>query len=104
MRAVDPAAGVATTVEIAAPTLEPVAGSPAEELALGLTGANAAVAMSYVCEAGLFAGAGIPAVVCGPGSIAEAHQPNEFVALDQLEACTAFLSRLLASVAVGTSD
>ena len=99
MRAVDPAAGVATTVEIAAPTLEPVAGSPAEELALGLTGANAAVAMSYVCEAGLFSGAGIPAVVCGPGSIAEAHQPNEFVALDQLEACTAFLSRLLASVA-----
>ncbi len=104
MRAVDPAAGVATTVEISAPTLEPVAGSPAEELALGLTGANAAVAMSYVCEAGLFSGAGIPAVVCGPGSIAEAHQPNEFVALDQLEACTAFLSRLLASVAVGTSD
>ena len=104
MRAVDPAAGVATTVEIAAPTLEAVAGSPAEELALGLTGANAAVAMSYVCEAGLFSGAGIPAVVCGPGSIAEAHQPNEFVALDQLEACTAFLRRLLSSVANVTSD
>ncbi len=96
MRAVDAAAGVATTVDIAAPTLEPVAGSPAEELALGLTGANEAVAVSYVCEAGLFSAAGIPAVVCGPGSVAEAHQPNEFVALDQLEACGGFLRRLLA--------
>ncbi len=99
MRAVDPAAGVSTTTEIAAPTLVAAAGSPAEELALGLTGDNAPVAMSYVCEAGLFSGAGIPAVVCGPGSIAEAHQPNEFVALDQLEACTAFLERLMASAA-----
>ena len=101
MRAVDADAGVATTVEIAAPTLEPVAGSPAEQLALGLTGANAAVAMSYVCEAGLFSGAGIPAVVCGPGSVAEAHQPNEFIAVDQLEACTGFLNRLLAVAASG---
>jgi acetylornithine deacetylase len=97
MRAVDPAAGVTTTVEISAPTLEVTAGSPAEEFALGLTGENAAVAMSYVCEAGLFSCAGIPSVICGPGSIAEAHQPNEFVTLDQLEACTAFLERLLAS-------
>ncbi len=99
MRAVDAAAGVATTVDIAAPTLEPVAGSPAEELALGLTGANEAVAVSYVCEAGLFSAAGIPAVVCGPGGVAEAHQPNEFVALDQLAACSAFLKRLMASAA-----
>jgi acetylornithine deacetylase len=102
MRAVDGAADVVTTVDIAVPTLEPVAGSPAEELALGLTGANAAVAVSYVCEAGLFSAAGIPSVVCGPGSIAEAHQPNEFVALDQLDACTGFLTRLVASVASDT--
>ena len=54
--------------------------------------------MSYVCEAGLFSAAGIPAVVCGPGSVAEAHQPNEFVALEQIEACGAFLRRLLAAV------
>ncbi len=99
MRAVDPDAGVATTVEIAAPTLEPAAGSPAEELAMGLTGANAPVAMSYVCEAGLFSAAGIPAVICGPGSVAQAHQPNEFVAHGQIEACSGFLRRLTASVA-----
>lgn len=104
MRAVDPNAGVSTTVDIAAPTLETVAGSPAEELALGLTGENAPVAMPYVCEAGLFSGAGIPAIICGPGSITEAHQPNEFVAFEQLEFCTTFLNRLLASVVGGTSD
>ena len=98
MRAVDADSGVVTAVDIAAPTLEPIAGSPAEELALGLTGDNAAVAVSYVCEAGLFSAAGIPAVVCGPGSVAQAHQPNEFVALDQIAACDAFLTRMVATI------
>ena len=98
MRAVDADSGVVTAVDIAAPTLEPIAGSPAEELALGLTGDNAAVAMSYVCEAGLFSAAGIPAVVCGPGSVAQAHQPNEFVALDQIAACDAFLTRMVTTI------
>ncbi|MEX2453823.1 MAG: M20/M25/M40 family metallo-hydrolase [Rhodospirillaceae bacterium] len=45
-------------------------------------------------EASLFARAGLPAVVCGPGDIAQAHQPDEFVALSQLESCLAFLERL----------
>jgi acetylornithine deacetylase len=96
MRAVDADAGVRTTVEIAAPTLDPVDGSPAEELALRLTGANQADAMSYVCEAGLFHEAGVPSVVCGPGSVAQAHQPNEFVSTDQIASCTRFLERLIA--------
>jgi len=43
--------------------------------------------------------AGIPAVVCGPGEISEAHQPNEFIARDQLAACDAFLARLVDYVA-----
>ena len=98
MRAVDADSGVVTAVDIAAPTLEPIAGSPAEELALGLTGDNTAIAMSYVCEAGLFSAAGIPAVVCGPGSVAQAHQPNEFVALDQIAACDAFLTRMVTTI------
>ena len=102
MRAVDADANVLTTVDIAAPTLEVEAGSPAEEFALGLTGSNAPVAMSYVCEAGLFNNAGIPSIVCGPGSITEAHQPNEFIACEQLDGCTDFLNRLLTSVANGT--
>ena len=45
-------------------------------------------------EAGLFQEAGIPTVVCGPGSIEQAHKPDEFIALDQIEACEAFIGRL----------
>jgi acetylornithine deacetylase len=95
MRAVDRNASVATVVDVTAPTLTPVAGSAAEELALHLSGTNACHAVSYVCEAGLFARAGIPAIVCGPGSITQAHQPDEFVAASQIAACSAFLERLI---------
>jgi acetylornithine deacetylase len=98
MRAVDRRADVVTTVDAAAPPLVPIDGSPAEELALQLSGTNACHAVSYVCEAGLFARAGVPAVVCGPGSIAQAHQPDEYVAISQLEACSAFLRRLVPRV------
>jgi acetylornithine deacetylase len=99
MRAVDPAASVATTVNASAPTLVPLPGSAAEELALQVSGTNACHAVSYVCEAGLFARAGVPAVVCGPGSIAQAHQPDEFIAVGQIAACSAFLHRLAARLA-----
>ena len=45
-------------------------------------------------EAALFHNAAVPAVICGPGHIAQAHQPNEWVALDQLARCEAFMERL----------
>ena len=51
--------------------------------------------VAYGTEAGLFQGAGIPTVVCGPGDIAQAHSPDEFVAIDQIERCDAFLANLL---------
>ena len=101
MRAVDPDSGVVTTCEVTAPTLEPRPGSPAEHLALQISGANAAGTVSYVCEAGLFAAAGIPAVVCGPGSVTQAHQPNEFVAVEQVAECTGFLRALMTRAAAG---
>jgi acetylornithine deacetylase len=50
--------------------------------------------VSYGTEAGLFQQAGIPAVVCGPGSIEQAHKPDEFIAVSELRACEAFLRRL----------
>lgn len=50
--------------------------------------------VAYATEAGQFQQAGLPTVICGPGSIRQAHQPDEFVALDQLDACTAFLNAL----------
>ena len=63
-------------------------------LACALSGSNDVHAVSYGTEAGLFQQAGIPAVVCGPGSIDVAHKADEFVPLDQLDACAAFLRRV----------
>lgn len=62
-----------------------------------LSGADQVSAASYSTEAGLFQEAGIPTVVCGPGDIVQAHRPNEFVSLEQLAKCEAFLSALVES-------
>ena len=56
-------------------------------LARELTGANQVEAVAYGTEAGHFQNYGIPAVICGPGSIEQAHRPDEFCALSELEAC-----------------
>ena len=45
--------------------------------------------MPYGTEAGIFRGHGISTVICGPGDISQAHQPNEFVARSQMDACDA---------------
>jgi acetylornithine deacetylase len=94
MRKVAPESDIVTTLLCGEPALIPEADSPAEALVRLLTGANTAGAVSFGTEASLFQESGIPAVVCGPGSIDQAHQPNEFIALDQIEACVAFLRRL----------
>ncbi len=65
--------------------------SDAVALALALTGAEHTHAVSYATEAGLFEQAGCPAVICGPGDIAQAHAADEFVSLAQLDACMEFL-------------
>jgi acetylornithine deacetylase len=70
--------------------------SEAETLARALTGDNDVRAVSYAAEAGLFQHAGIPAVLCGPGSIEQAHQPDEWITRDQLEEGAAFMRRLIA--------
>jgi acetylornithine deacetylase len=95
MRAVHPDASVATETIVAVPPLVPQAGSPAEALARQLTGANATTTISFASEAGLYQQAGIPAVVCGPGSIAVAHLPDEYITRGELAAGHAFLARLL---------
>ncbi len=70
--------------------------SPAIRLARELTGANQVEAVAYGTEAGHFQNYGIPAVICGPGSIEQAHRPDEFCALSELEACEAFLRKVIA--------
>lgn len=64
-------------------------------LVCALTGNNDISKVAFTTEAGLFQKAGIPAVVCGPGSILQAHKPDEFIALDQVRQCEAFLRRLM---------
>jgi acetylornithine deacetylase len=70
--------------------------SAAESLARALTGDNETRAVAYAAEAGLFQRAGIPAVLCGPGSIEQAHQPDEWIEISQLEEGAAFMRRLIA--------
>lgn len=64
-------------------------------LARQLSGNNDTAKVSFTTEAGLFHDGGIPAVVCGPGSIAQAHRPDEFITLEQVALGEAFIRRLL---------
>jgi acetylornithine deacetylase len=93
-RASVPEAQFETRVKAAYPGLVRNVNSPAVRLACTLSGSNDVHAVSYGTEAGLFQRAGIPAVICGPGSIAQAHKADEFVALEQLDECAAFLRRV----------
>jgi acetylornithine deacetylase len=82
----------------AAPGLEASEQAAITQLVRALTRDTATRKVAYGTEAGLFQGMGIPTVVCGPGHIAQAHKPDEYVAVDQLDACAAFLRRVGASV------
>jgi acetylornithine deacetylase len=77
------------------PGLAPEDNSPAEHLALHLAGANGTHAVSYCTEAGLFQQIGIPAIICGPGSIEQAHKPNEYIDISEMQKCEVFMKRLL---------
>ncbi|MDP7563629.1 MAG: acetylornithine deacetylase [Arenicellales bacterium] len=69
--------------------------SPALALVQSLTGQSNTGQVSYAAEAGLFQAAGLPVVLCGPGSIDQAHQPNEYISLSQVAAGEAFLRDLI---------
>ena len=94
MRAVAPEADIAIR---RANQVPPFAADPTSDivaLALKLAGENATHAVSYATEAGLFQGAGVPSVVCGPGDIAQAHTADEWIAVSEIERCVGFLHRL----------
>lgn len=95
MKAVAPDTGITTEMVNRVPGLAPEEGSEAEHLALHLANANATHAVSYCTEAGLFQQIGIPAVICGPGSIEQAHKPDEYIDISELRKCEGFMSRLV---------
>ena len=95
MQAIDPKSGI--DLEWASQTLG-LAASETDAIvqwAMQLSNNATVGKVSYGTEAGLFQKMGIPSVICGPGDIAQAHRPNEFVALSQLAQCEAFMNRIL---------
>jgi len=81
------------------PPLKAEPGSDAETLALSLAAKNDTGVVAFGTEAGHFQNIEFPAVVCGPGDIAQAHKPDEFIELSQLKACDIFMARLAEALA-----
>lgn len=94
MRTVDPDAGIVTETEGAVDGLEKVEDSAAVALARDLLGDRPTSVVSFGTEAGIFQAAGVPAIVCGPGSIEMAHRPDEYIEISELEACLDMLANL----------
>lgn len=96
MQAVVPDTRIIITPRFDVPPLQPEENGPAETLVRQITGDNASHKVSYGTEAGQFQEAGYSAVICGPGDIAQAHQPNEYIEVAQFNAGHAFMEKLLA--------
>ncbi|SFI45554.1 acetylornithine deacetylase [Jannaschia pohangensis] len=95
LRARHPQAGVTWACNLGVPALQPEADGVAETLIRRITGDNGTHVVTYGTEAGQFQERGYSAVVCGPGDIAQAHQPDEWIAIDQFEAGEAMLRRVV---------
>jgi acetylornithine deacetylase len=94
MHAVDPATGFSYEVQSVMPGMAIAPDHALTAMVKQITGANSAGKVSYGTESGYYQEANIPTIICGPGHIAQAHQPDEFVAQEQLDACDAFIRRL----------
>ncbi|TWF58515.1 acetylornithine deacetylase [Neorhizobium alkalisoli] len=94
MKAIDPACGITFELQAHIPGLKPNDDPTLDAELLRLLGKNEVHYVSYGTEAGIFQIAGVPSVIIGPGDIADAHQPNESIAISELERCASFLDRL----------
>jgi acetylornithine deacetylase len=94
MRAVDPATGFTIEVMDWIPGMALPADHELATLTKQVAGSNRAGFVSYGTEGGLYESAGMPTIVCGPGSIEQAHKADEWIAESQLAACDAFIRRL----------
>jgi len=101
MKQVAPDAGFSFETICEVPSFLGSAADPVTRLAQRLSGEPGTTLVAFGTEAGLFKKSGIPTVVCGPGSINQAHQPDEYVSLDQLARCEAFMQGLAATREIG---
>lgn len=95
MKAVSPTCDIVTTQRSGTPALAPEENGEAEMLCKSLTGKNSTTFVSYAAEAGQFQEKGMSTVICGPGSIGIAHQPNEFIELEQVNQSVDFFKKLI---------
>lgn len=98
MQQVDPASGFTFERMHSLPPLAIDPGHALVDLVKQSSGSNQHGKVSYGTEAGVYQNAGIDSIVCGPGDIAQAHQPDEWIARSQLDACDLFVRRLATSM------
>ncbi len=101
MKAVAPQAGFRFETICEIPSFLGSATDGVTRLAQRLSGEGRTTLVAFGTEAGIFKAAGIPTVVCGPGSITQAHQPDEYVSLEQLARCESFMRGLAAVRRIG---
>lgn len=94
MKGVAPDASIEIERSVDVPGLDVDADHELAALARSLARNDAVGHVAYATEAGLFQQAGIPSIICGPGSIEQAHKPNEYITLDQIALCESFMERL----------
>jgi acetylornithine deacetylase len=95
MQRTDPGTAISFETKAEIPGLNTTEEEEVTRLAQALSRNKSASKVAYATEGGLFQQAGIPAIICGPGSIAQAHKPDEYVTLEQVALCESFMDRLL---------
>jgi acetylornithine deacetylase len=98
MKRVDPNVGFTLVTTSDAPGLDTAETDEITSLAQSLASSRSASKVAYATEAGLFQQAGMPSIICGPGSIEQAHKANEFITLEQVALCESFMERLAAEL------
>jgi acetylornithine deacetylase len=94
MKAVDPQCGFSYEIELEMPSMALPDDHPLTEAVKQVSGFNSTGKVSYGTEGGFFEKVGIPTIICGPGHIAQAHKPDEWIACSELDACDRFIRRL----------
>jgi acetylornithine deacetylase len=94
MKAVDPASGFNYDVVLEMPGMALPPDHALATVVKQIAGSNSAGKVSYGTEGGFFQNAGIPTIICGPGDIAQAHQPDEWIAESELDSCDRFIRHL----------
>ena len=98
MRAISPDAAISTALIAQAPPLQDQGGG-AQDLVYRALGHSNGDVVPYATEAGQYQERGFSVVLCGPGSIDQAHQPNEYIEISQVQACEAFFQTLIKQLA-----